>query len=104
MNLMSRIPRRWRRAFVGLVGGLAVPLALSLEAPAQKPETLPPPSAADPAPAAPAAVVLDLGAAVRLALERQPTLAAYRASLAAAEAQQRGLNELGAAAALAAGR
>src|SRR5262249_54441349 len=43
---------------------------------------------------APGPIVLDLAGARRLALEKQPALAAYRASLAAAQAKAHALNNL----------
>src|SRR5262249_38828289 len=50
--------------------------------------------AADPPAAAPAAQALDLGACIGLALQRQPRVAAARASLAAAEDGKRALDNL----------
>lgn len=87
--------RRW---IARLLGGLASPVLLPILAGAAEPAPAAPAPAAATATVegtAPASVpVLGLAECVQLALERQPALAASRASLAAALAQNRGLNDL----------
>ena len=81
-----------RRLRVRLLAGLAAPAFLSLAA-AAPPEGAPPP--APPAATVPAVLpAFDLATYRSVALERQPALAAYRASLAAAEAKAHGLDRL----------
>src|SRR5262245_11828428 len=87
-----------RRA--GICGGLAVLLSRFL-AQATAAET---PSADGKSPSTTAPVheyTLGVGDCLHIALEQQPTLAAHRASLAAAEAGRRGLDNLGLAGLLA---
>src|SRR5262245_52224503 len=87
---MTILARGWRRFAVQLVGGLTLPLALVLEAPAQAPET---PAGSKEVAAAPAAA-LSLSDCIRVALEQQPTLTANRATLESAEAARHGLYRL----------
>jgi hypothetical protein len=93
---MQGSPTLWqryrRRILSGLVGpallGLGNPLAVQAE------HAVPaPPLAETSAPAHPL-LVLDLAACRKLALEKQPGLAAYRASLAAAQAKCQSLDSL----------
>jgi outer membrane protein TolC len=105
----SRSDRRlfWLRS----LGGLAAPVLVSLTTTAALPagDRLPPApvqSAPGPLPngtaepakgdlaAAPALAVADLPSLRRLALDKQPALAAYRASLAAAQLKAKALDEL----------
>jgi outer membrane protein TolC len=91
---MTDTARFWHARFARMLGGVGIPLALCL-APAglaQKPAplTLPPTVAT----AAPAERVLTLAECLSLALERQPSIAAARASLAAAEEGARSLDEM----------
>jgi outer membrane protein TolC len=81
----------WRRWGGHLVRGLAAPALLSLGGLGLADEPLPPPQAVNNAPAPGS---LDLAACRRIALERQPALAAARASLAAASARAEGLEHL----------
>lgn len=83
-----------RLALILSLGGALVSLLVPLSIPAA--ETLPAPAPAKPA-AAPASaeVVVDLAACRRLALEKQPALGAYRASLAAAHTKVAALHNLG---------
>jgi outer membrane protein TolC len=77
-----------------LLGGLAICWLIPLSPATAQPEQIPLPKD-EPAAAAPAQVlVLSLPECVRLALDKQPALAAQQASLAAAETQQRGLDSL----------
>src|SRR5437870_1567271 len=87
---MMTFPRGWRRPLAHLVGGLALPLALALESPAQ---TSDPAAAAQSAAPAPAGK-LSLAEAVQLALGQQPNVRAAQASLAAAEAARHGVYRL----------
>src|SRR5262249_42829185 len=91
-GFMRGTPRPWRR----YLGGLAAPAVLSLAATGfADPPDLPERTAAPAAEAAPQGVCgLDLAGYRRLALERQPSLAAYRASVAAAEAKAHALDNL----------
>jgi outer membrane protein TolC len=82
-------PRLWPR----LLGGLVAPVLLPLAGPAAEPEPVAAPGPSTPA-ACPAAQVLSLDESLRLALEKQPTLAALRASLASAQTQQQALEAL----------
>lgn len=83
----------WRRRVLRLLGGIALPVCLSLAPAAQAPADEPLPEvAAAPAPAP--MVALDLAGYRHLALDKQPALAAYRASLAAAQAKAQGLDDL----------
>jgi outer membrane protein TolC len=78
-----------------LLGGLLGPgLLLAAPAWAQPPVTLPDPGPAQAAPAAPAARVLDLAALEALAAEKQPAIAAARASMTAAVARKQALDNL----------
>src|SRR5437763_1346211 len=95
-------PRRSFRSLPARAGTLALLFALTtLSAGAAEP-VLPPLGTDEPAPAsitaptpAPITVTrLTLAEAVRLALERQPRVAAWRASLAAARDGYRALDEL----------
>jgi outer membrane protein TolC len=87
----TRRSRRIRAAC--LLGGLAFTCLTPLMAAAQT-EQLPPPKDESGAVLPTQALVLTLPECVRLALDKQPALAAQRASLAAAETQQRGLDSL----------
>src|SRR5262245_41474478 len=74
--------RRWVRH----LGAMALAWCLGV-APAQaQPERLPAPLTSS--------TTLSLGDCLAIALERQPALAGHRASVSAAEAQKRGLDEL----------
>jgi outer membrane protein TolC len=80
-----------------LLGGLAAPVCLGLgqwaaAEPAAAPEKVAAPVAEAAAPAP--AQVLDLAACRRVALERQPTIAAAQASVALAQARAAGLDKL----------
>jgi outer membrane protein TolC len=77
-----------------MAGALTVPLVLSLPSPAQAPGTFLTEPNSVPAVAAKTIPLLSLMDCLHLALDHQPTLAASRASLAAAEAQLHGLNRL----------
>jgi outer membrane protein TolC len=72
------------------LAGVLLPWVISCNLSAAEAERLPPPQDA-PAAAAP---VWTLDDCLRTALEKQPALAAHRASVAAAEAQKRGLDAL----------
>jgi outer membrane protein TolC len=85
------LPNR-RRFWSPLVGGL-VPLMFVSLAAAAEPEPLAAPRETPAAPS-PAPQVLTLDECLRLALEKQPALAAYRASLASAETQLKALESL----------
>jgi outer membrane protein TolC len=102
--MIKQLPR-WRCFRILLVGGLALPVFLSSPLRSQveeRPELFVPKNVAiiDAAPrvieAAPPqqAVKLDLPSCRRIALERQPGLAAARATLAAAQARQQALEHL----------
>jgi hypothetical protein len=89
--LHTRPPRRW---LVCTLGGFLLFLSLALATRADDP----PKAAAPDTPAAlpdAAELVLDLAACRKLALEKQPALAAYRTSLAAAQAKVVALDNLG---------
>lgn len=95
---MSLTHSVWRRCRRVILCGAAAPVFLSL---ASADEPLPVlPTAPKPAVVVTAPTVVDLAAARRLALENQPSLAAYRASLAAAQAKVDALNNLPAVAGL----
>ncbi len=85
--------RTWRRIGWRLVGGLAAPALLSLGALGLAQEPLPPPHVVNGAPA-PAPGSLDLAACRQIAFEKQPALAAARASLAAAVARAEAVDPL----------
>ena len=86
----------WRR-YARVLGGLAAPVLLSFT-----PHALAAPPAPAPVMAAPANVqVFDLRTARQVAVERQPSVAAARASLAAAQAKASALDHLGLAGLLA---
>jgi outer membrane protein TolC len=85
----------WRRFRLQLLGGLAAPALLSVGAAlAAEPELIPPPTPVNNTPAAPAPGSLDLSACRQIAFEKQPNLAAARASLAAAQARAEALEHL----------
>ena len=95
---MRRTPRAGRRCRARILGGLTLSLLLPLG-----PGALAGPLAAQPAPPTtlPAVVQapalsgpLTLPDCLRIAWDQQPALAAHRASLAAAQAQASGLQEL----------
>jgi outer membrane protein TolC len=91
--MRSALPK-WRKYRSRVLGGLAVPLCFSVLGGGGT-AAEPPPLVTPPAAAAPAAVVtLDLAACRGIALEKQPALAAAQASLAAAEARKRGLDQV----------
>ena len=97
---MTDTARLWHARFAPLLRGVGIPLALCL-APAgltqePAPTTLPPTVVT----AAPAERVLTLAECLSLALERQPSIAAARASLAAAQEGARSLDEMRIAAAI----
>jgi outer membrane protein TolC len=85
----------WRCRRAALLSGVVAPTLFALTGAADwaAPEKLAEPAAVPTAPAA-AVVAADLATLRRLALEKQPALAAYRASLAAAETRLQGLNDL----------
>src|SRR4051794_23195694 len=85
---------RRTRAWGALLSGLVAPAGLCLGqwAGAAEPEKLAAPAAEAAAPAR--AQVLDLAGCRRLALERQPAIAAAQASLALAQARAAGLDKL----------
>lgn len=90
---MGNLKQTWRRFRGRVIGGLAFPLLFPLS-PAAGGELLPELAAqAAPLAAAPAAQAetgpLSLSDAIRMALDKQPALAAYRASLAGAETGRR---------------
>jgi outer membrane protein TolC len=86
--------RPWRRYLGRIAGGLAAPAVLSLVPSGfAEPPTAPERIAAPAAPQ-PAAIVCALAGYRRLAMERQPSLAAYRASVAAAEGKVHALDSL----------
>jgi outer membrane protein TolC len=93
---MGKAHTFWRRGRARLVGALAVPALFTLTAPARADETPPKAPVAAPAaiPAAIPAAPLDLAACRALALERQPAIAANRASLNAAQLKARALEDL----------
>lgn len=83
----------WRRRVLRLLGGIVLPVCLSLTpAPEVGAEEPLPEAVTLAAPTAP--VALDLAGYRHLALDKQPALAAYRASLAAAQAKAQGLDDL----------
>ncbi len=81
----------WRRWGLHLVGGVAAPALLALAGGSPAAEPAPPPT---PVLAAPAAPALDLAACRQIAFEKQPTLTALRASLAAAGSRLEALEHL----------
>lgn len=90
---MTDLARWWQERFVRTLGGVGIPLALCLApaGPAQEPApTTAPPTVVT---TAPAERVLTLAECLSLALERQPSIAAARASLAAAQEGARSLDE-----------
>jgi outer membrane protein TolC len=82
----------WRRYGLHLIGGVAAPalLALTGSVVADEPALAPVPAAAAPV----ASPALDLHACRQIALEKQPTIAAARASLAAANMRLGSLDNL----------
>lgn len=88
---MTDPTRLWHARFVRLMEGVGIPLVLSLVpgACAQAPVDVAPTMVV----AAPVARALTLAECLSLAQERQPTIAAARASLAAAEEGSRSLQE-----------
>ncbi len=86
--LLTRIPSRIRtaRPILAAAVGLVVTAAV-----AAQPAPAPPPAAPAPKPEPPRLSLVDC---LRIANERQPTLTAARASLAAHQAAQRGVDEL----------
>lgn len=86
----------WRRCRRILLGGVAAPVVLTLTSslPAAEPTLQELPGTAPVVAPVPGPLVLDLAAARRLALEKQPRLAAYRASLASAQAKVQALDNL----------
>jgi hypothetical protein len=88
----SRVP--WRRLRARLVGGLVAPCLFAVTGTAAEQPSLPPaPAETVPAPAL-APAPLDLAACKALAEEKQPIIAAARATLAAAIARQQALEQL----------
>jgi len=85
--------RTWRRIGWRLAAGLAAPALLSLGALGASQETLPPPQVTNGKPA-PAPSSLDLATCRQIAFEKQPALAAARASLAAAVARSEAVEHL----------
>ncbi len=85
--------RLWQRRFTRMIQAAGIPLALSLAPTTPAQEPAPAGSAAAVVVTAPADRALTLPECLGLALERQPTLAAARASLAAAEEGSRSLEE-----------
>src|SRR5579862_9282801 len=81
----------WRRYGLHLIGGVVAPALLALTGNSFAAE---PALAAAPTAAAPGAPALDLRACHQIALEKQPTIAAARASLAAANARLESLEHL----------
>src|SRR3954454_5399502 len=81
---------RWKGLWsrLALSAGLLLPVAPALSQETPNANQKPPASTVAPG------VPLDLAACLRIALEKQPTLAALRASLASAQAQQQGLEDL----------
>jgi outer membrane protein TolC len=81
---------------MALLGTLALPACLAGPLSGKAQESLPPPqpAAAAPGSAAEAASILDLPTCRRIALERQPALAAARATMAAAQARHEALENL----------
>src|SRR4051812_31811334 len=90
---MQGTPGLWQQYRLRILSGLAgLALGASLARAAE-----PAPAAIAPAPAvssAAAPLVLDLPGCRKLALEKQPALAAYRAGLTAAQAKAQALEEL----------
>ena len=84
----------WRRLGLHLVGGLAAPALLSLVGASAAAEPAPAPMPVKAAPVAPAVAALDLATCRQIAFEKQPALAAARASLAAAYARHEALDHL----------
>jgi outer membrane protein TolC len=91
MHTPDGVWRRWRARFLT---GLLAPGVFALSGPAsfRAAEWLAAPAAVAPAPVAP--LPADLAGLRQLSLERQPSLAAYRASVAAAEERVHGLDQL----------
>lgn len=90
MNASSKRTHPWRR---WILGSMSASLLLTLGANANEPRTLPAVTAPAGAPTA-SCPALGLADCVNIALEKQPALAAQRASVAAAYTQQRALQEL----------
>src|SRR5437588_520927 len=90
--MKNRTPstRLWSR----LLASLTAPGLLALAAATADEPPAPREAPAAPAAPAPAALRLDLAGYRHLALEKQPALAAYRASVEAAQAKARGLDNL----------
>src|SRR5436305_8146982 len=88
MRTSQRRRRGWKLL---LLGGLAAPVGLTLGLATHAGEPLPPPGKAAVVELAP---VEGLGGLRKLALEKQPSLAAYHASLAAANARAEALEQL----------
>jgi outer membrane protein TolC len=93
---MNTHRRPGERAFVRRANGLGLVVVVSLILPGTRALAADPvvPEQGTPAPAAAPSEPLDLAACLNLALERQPRIAAARASLAAAEDGKRGLDSL----------
>src|SRR5262249_43434868 len=87
---MISLLRSWQFYPVRILGGMTISLALAawVELVAAEPPALP----QSEAPAANPA--LTLGQCIQIALEKQPALAAYRASLAAAEVSRHALDNI----------
>jgi outer membrane protein TolC len=85
--------RRWHTRFVRMIRTAGIPLALSLAPTAPAQEAAPIGTPTEMAVTAPANRPLTLPECLSLALQRQPTLAAAHASLAAAEEGSRSLDE-----------
>lgn len=90
---MRSILSLWRTYRARILSGLAVPLFFCV-GPLAADENRPEPSSVSVVVAPAPTASLGLVDCRRLALERQPTLAAFRASLAAAEARARGVDHL----------
>ncbi len=90
---MGKAPRIRQRYWSCLMGGLVIPLIFPLISRTQTPDHV---KAKEPPPASSPGKVqtLDLAGCLDLAKDRQPALDAYRASLAAAETNSRGLQKL----------
>src|SRR5688572_30019288 len=99
---MGILPRSWRFCVLHLLTLLTIPFTVASEVPAQTPE--PETSGAAPAASVQAVARLGLAECLQIALDKQPNLAAARASLAAAEAQRQGLHDLRLPAVLLGGR
>ena len=94
--MSQQLPHR-RRFHHLVLGSLAVPTILAQTPPLraeEEPVAVPAPASATPAAALPGDAKLELPACRRLGLEKQPSLAAARATLAAAQARQQGLENM----------